>query len=242
MGMLKIERRSGDGIGADPTVDPPAGLDAPVPGVPTSPPPRLPGRRNPKWIALGVIAICLGALLSYLIYARVAAESSVLIMTRTVYRGSVIAAGDLAPVTVSGALPGDVVAADRADELVGRTALYDLVAGSVVPATAIGRSAVPPEGRAAVGIRLIEGRLPSGLLHPGSVVRLIALPAEGVEAGATDQYTGGVYPAKIIDAVDGADGMSMLVNVEVAADQAAAVALLSAQERLAVVRDHDGGR
>lgn len=241
--MLKIEKRRSNQAGTDPATDPSPGFEAGAPGTPTtSLPPRLPSRRNPKWIALGVIAICIGALLSYLIYARVAAESSVLIMTKTVYRGSVIAAEDIAPATVSGALPGNALPADQADELVGQTAIYDLIAGTVVPVGAIGEVTVPAEGRTVVGIRLIEGRAPSGLLHPGSVVRLIALPPEGVEADFIDQYTGSAYPAKVVDTVAGADGMSTLVNVDIAADQAAAVALLSAQERLAAVRDFDGER
>ncbi len=37
----------------------------------TPEPPRIPGRRNPKWIALGIVALCLGALLSYAVYNRV---------------------------------------------------------------------------------------------------------------------------------------------------------------------------
>jgi hypothetical protein len=50
----------------------------------TPPPPRLPGRRNPRWIALGVAAICLGGLLSYVLYSRVASETAVLAATRTI--------------------------------------------------------------------------------------------------------------------------------------------------------------
>ncbi len=236
--MLRIEKR---GTGSSDTT-PESGVDQEFGDGAIAQPPRLPGRRNPKWIALGVIAICLGALLSYVIYAKVAAESSVLIMTTTVYRGSVIAVEDLAPVTISGSAAGNAVAADRAGELIGRTAIYDLVAGSIVPAGAIGEVAVPAEGRTVVGLRLVEGRAPVGLLHPGSVLRLIALPPEGAEPGFTDQYTGGAYPAKVVDAVEGADGMSTLVNVDVAADQAATVAFLAAQDRLAAVRDFDGER
>ena len=42
----------------------------------TPQPPRLPARRNPKWIALGIVALCLGGLLSYLIYTRIATETA----------------------------------------------------------------------------------------------------------------------------------------------------------------------
>ncbi len=236
--MLRIEKRGS--ARADTAPEP--GSDQEFRDGATAQPPRLPGRRNPKWIALGVIAICLGALLSYVIYAKVAAESSVLIMTKTVYRGSVIMAEDLAPVTISGTAAGNAVLADQADELVGRTAIYDLVSGSIVPAGAIGEVMIPAEGRTVVGVRLVEGRAPVGLLHPGSVLRLIALPPEGAEPEFADQHTGDAFPATVVDAIDGADGMSTLVNVDVPADQAAAVAFLAAQDRLAAVRDFDGER
>ena len=58
--------------------------------ITTPEPPRLPARRNPKWIAIGIVAICLGGLLSYVIYAKVATESDVVAMAATVYRGEVI--------------------------------------------------------------------------------------------------------------------------------------------------------
>ena len=50
----------------------------------------MPGRRNPKWIALGIVALCLGGLLSYVIYARVATETTVVSVAQTVYRGEII--------------------------------------------------------------------------------------------------------------------------------------------------------
>src|SRR5512133_3996563 len=65
-------------------------------------PPRLPGRRNPKWIALGIVAICLGGLLSYMIYARVATETAVVAVAHTVYRGEAIDQGDLGTITLRG--------------------------------------------------------------------------------------------------------------------------------------------
>ena len=110
---------------------PPAGEGTGGRARPATPePPRLPARRNPKWIALGVIAICLGGLLSYVIYARVATESAVVAMAATVYRGEVIEAGDLTSITLSGDPSVPTVPADQAVSLVGQRAAYDLVDGS----------------------------------------------------------------------------------------------------------------
>lgn len=200
-------------------------------------PPRLPGRRNPRWIALGVLALCLGALLSYVVYARVAAEATVVALAATVYRGEVVERGDLTTVRLrAGSLPDTVPAADL-DLLVGQRAVYDLPAGSVLAAGSVAATAVPAEGRAAVGIKLASGRSPEVLLLPSSPVRLVALPPPSAATSAGDELSGKTYPARVLDQAPGADGTSILLDVEVDQAQAPTIALLAAQERIAVVRD-----
>src|SRR6187200_924942 len=99
--------------------------------------PRLPGRRNPKWIALGIVALCLGCLLSYVIYARVATESTVVAAAHTVYRGETIEHADLATITVrEGSLP-HAIPASQLQDLVGQRAAFDLVEGSAIISTAV---------------------------------------------------------------------------------------------------------
>ncbi len=197
----------------------------------------MPGRRNPKWIALGVVALCLGALLSYLIYSKVATETSVVALAQTVYRGEQIEAGDLATVVVQGDTLRDTVPARDRDSLIGKRAGFDLPAGSVLSRTSVTDTAVPEPGSAVVGLKLAAGRAPAALLLPSSPVRLVALPQSGTEINATDKLAGKTYVAQIIDKRDGADGTSIEVNVTVASDQAPTIALLAAQDRIAVVRD-----
>jgi hypothetical protein len=203
---------------------------------PVPDPPRIPGRRNPKWIALGVIALCLGGLLSYVIYARVASETSVVAVAHTVYRGETIERDDLTTISIrSGTLP-QVVPAGQLSSLVGRHAVFDLPEGSVVSAAALADTAVPDVGRAVVGLKLSAGRTPTSLLLPSARVRLVALPA--ADAGSTaDNLSGRIFSARIVDQAAGADGTSILVNVDVSADQAPTIALLAAMDRIAVVRD-----
>jgi hypothetical protein len=43
----------------------------------------------------------------------------------------------------------------------------------------------------------------------------------------------------VVDTSDGADGTSILVNVDVSATDAPAIALLAAQDRIALLRDAD---
>jgi hypothetical protein len=213
---------------------------ASVAGPPVTPqPPRLPGRRNPKWIALGIVAICLGGLLSYMIYARVATETAVVAVAHTVYRGEAIDQGDLGTITLrGGTLPHAIPAAELA-ELVGKRAAFDLVEGSIVLSTAVIEAAIPAEGRAIVGIKLAPGRAPSNLLVPSSRVRLIAMPV-AADSSTTDKLEGTIFVGSVIDQSQGADGTSILVNVDVEAAAAPTIATLAAQDRVVIVQDAGG--
>jgi hypothetical protein len=202
----------------------------------TPQPPRMPGRRNPKWIALGIVALCLGGLLSYMIYARVASETAVVAAAHTVYRGETIEQGDLTTITIrNGSLP-QTMPATRLADLVGKRAVYDLIEGSVIPSAAVADQAVPAEGRAIVGLKLAPGRAPSNLLLPSSAVRLIAMPA-AADSSAADKLDGSIFIGRVIDQSPDADGTSILLNVDVEAGAAPTIAMLAAQDRIAVVRD-----
>lgn len=202
----------------------------------TPQPPRLPGRRNPKWIALGIVALCLGGLLSYVIYARIASETAVVAAAHTVYRGETIEQSDLATITLRGGSMPHTIPAAQLNDLVGKRAAFDLVEGSVISSTAVTDTAIPPEGRAIIGLKLTPGHAPGNLLLPASRVRLIAMPA-AADSSTTDKLTGSIFVGSVIDQSQAADGMSILVNVEVDAGAAPTIATLAAQDRVAVVRD-----
>ena len=208
----------------------PAGSPDPV----TPEPARMPGRRNPKWIALGIVALCLGGLLSYVIYSRVATETAVVAVANTVYRGELIDREDLTTITLQGSALAQAVPARDLDNLVGQRAAFDLAEGSVVVSSSVTAEAVPAVGRAVVGLKLAMGRVPTSLLVPSADLRLVALPPQD---GGTDSLTGDAFVARVIDQAPGADGATILLNVDVAAAQAPTIALLAAQDRIAVVRD-----
>lgn len=208
------------------------------PGVAATPaPPRLPGRRNPRWIAFGVLALCLGGLLAYAVYARVSPETTVLALSGTVYRGEVLEAADLTTVTLHGDLAGATVPAGAEAAVVGKRAVFDLPQGSLLAPSSVADAAVPPIGSAVVGLRLATGRAPSALLLPASPVRVVALPPATGTDDRKDPLAGKTYAGRVVDQSPGADGTSVVVNLEVAAEQAPTIALLGAQERVALVRD-----
>lgn len=209
----------------------------PPAGSPLTPqPPRLPGRRNPKWIALGIVALCLGGLLSYVIYARIATETAVVAAAHTVYRGETIERSDLATVTLRGGSLPHAIPATQLNDLVGKRAAFDLVEGSVISWTSVAVSTIPAEGRAIIGVKLAPGRAPSNLLLPASRVRLIAMPADA-DSSITDKLAGSIFAGSVIDQSQAADGTSILVNIDVDAAAAPTIATLAAQDRVAIVRD-----
>ena len=201
------------------------------------------GRRNPRWIALGVIALCLGGLLSFVIYTQVAAQTAVVAMAATVHRGELIQPTDLTTTTLSGTTKVSTVPADQLSSLVGRRAAYDLVEGSLVPAAAVSDVPLPASGRAVIGVKLEQGRAPTGLLVPSAPVRLVGLPpADQTQSGTSGSAAKPVAPTylgRVVDTSAGADGTSVLVNVDVSATDAPAIALLAAQDRIALLRDAD---
>lgn len=197
----------------------------------------MPGRRNPKWIALGVVALCLGGLLSFAIYSNVVTERTVVAMSQTVYRGEVIETADLSRVVIQGGGFDDAVPVARQAELVGQRAAFDLPAGSVLGAGWVTQAGVPQTGSAVVGLKLSTGRAPDALLLPAAPVRLVALPPSAETTTQADKLTGKTYSARIVSQSPGVDGTSIVVSVEVDDKIAPTIATLAAQDRIAVIRD-----
>ena len=221
---------------------PPAGPVGPA----LAPTPLLPAaatsrnRRSPKWIALGAIAICLGALASFVLYSQAAESHSVVALRDAVPRGTVIRATDLTVVTV-GSTPGiSTVAGDQLTSFVGRRTAVDLVAGSLLPPDAVTSDPLPLPQRSIVGIRLSDGRAPHEHLDPGNPVRLVAVPPANADADYRDSFSDLSVTGRVVEIVTLNDGQSVLLDVDVPATQAASIARLAAQDRIVAIRDAEG--
>ena len=194
-------------------------------------------RRNPKWVALGVIALCLGALGSFFLYNQLAEAREVVAVKASVFRGDVVTADDLTVVRV-GSTPGiDTVPAAQLSGLVGQHARVDMMSGTMLAPGMVAPIVEPAAGHSVVGIKLTSGRAPNGFLRSSSPIRLVAIPPAGATPGYKDAYTGLAIQATVVTATPAADGQSVLVDVDVEAGQAAQAALLAATDRLVAVRD-----
>lgn len=267
----------------DPSPDPDTGtsnstptwstFEAAAASTATHPPPAIGEqphartRRNPKWIALGILAICLGGLGSFFLYSHVTDAHQVVALTKTVHRGEKISSGDLTTVQVGNTSGVATVSSQRLSSMVGQVASYDLVKGALLSPASVGSEQPPGAGHGVIGIKVSEGRAPDGYLQPNTSVRLVVLPGHGMPSGSgqghsasdsshssntKDQSTGGGTS----DGKQNGSGNSksmpvmsakvlntsrvdggMFLNVELKTKHAIRAASYAAQDRVAVVRD-----
>ncbi|AOH46872.1 flagellar biosynthesis protein FlgA (plasmid) [Cutibacterium modestum] len=196
-------------------------------------------RRRPVFVAAGIAIVVVGALLiAQLIHAG-QTENRVLEVRSDVGRGEVIRDTDLVAVTVGQVGNVSTVPADQLDALVGKRAAVDLRSGSLLSAGAIGAAdTVPAPGKSLVGLKLAPGQVPIGDLTAGAKLRLIQTSALNGSATATDaaNTNGQSWDATMAASTKGTDQVT-LVNVEVKSGEAARIAQLTSQGRIAVVKD-----
>lgn len=207
----------------------PTKADITPPAAPRPDAVQLRARRSPRLIALGVLAIVLGALGAAALYSMNTDLVSVVVMARDVTRGNEIQSTDLAVVRMPATLQVEMSDADELDQMVGRTARNDLPAGAFPLPRHLGRDPIPAN-HFLVGIRLSSGRLPSAELPPGTRVQLISL-LEG-----DDTVVNAVVASSPI-MLD--DGSGHLLDVTVPDDAAAGVATLAATDQLVLIADGD---
>jgi hypothetical protein len=198
-------------------------------------PPRL--RRRPVYLAGGLLAVALGALLAAWLFTTAGNTRPVVAVRDSVYRGEVITAADLMTVNLAPDPALRTVAASGITAVVGQRATVDLPAGALLVAGSYARSPVPVNGQSLVGIWLTQGQLPGTTLHAGDRVRVVATPRqqENPPARAPD-----AVPATVTATTSAADG-HLLVTVSVPAAIAPQLGAMVATGRIALVVDSAAG-
>lgn len=187
-------------------------------------------RRSPAWLAFGLVAVCLGGLLSAFVYLNAVASIAVLRVNDTIYRGEVIDATDLSVVQVAAGLDLRTIADHRAEEIIGQAAVTDIPAGSLLLEGSWGVAA-QPAGVSRVGVRLSPGRFPGGDLRPGTPMLVVALPEANVEAELPASV-----PATLVAVPATQPDGSLAFDLYVATDRAELVSRLAAADRVALVQ------
>src|SRR5690606_9738448 len=146
-------------------------------------PPRTPRRPDPPepavrrvrvpQLALGVLLSGLAALGFVLFNAASVQRAPVLALASDVQRGQVLEVEDLQVVHVG---TDDVLAltpADRSELLVGRAAVTDLAAGTLVTVDQVAAGSALTPGAGVVGLALAPGQYPTPRLAIGDLVSVV---------------------------------------------------------------------
>lgn len=196
-------------------------------------------RRRPALIALGLALVAVSVLATVYLTSTLGQTYRVLAVSGDISRGSVIAAGDLAPVDLPmGPTLLKPVAAEQLDQIVGQVAATDLSAGQLLTSASFVDALVPSAGRSVVGVALAPNQMPAmEKLRAGDAVRVVETPATGGEPPAEAPLT---FSATVISIEQTSLGDQLVVDVEVASENAAALAARAATGRVAIVIDSLG--
>lgn len=200
-------------------------------------PPKL--RRRPFAIAIGVLIVVLGALITAFIVASAQDTVQVVAVRADVNRGDIIDAADLMTVALRPDPALRTVPADQLATLIGKRAATDLHAGGLVAPSSVTEQVIPPAGQTVVGIPLEVGQLPGWTLKNGDKVRIISTPR------AQDDLPSAKAPKLSVDVVVLAvhapldQSTVTVVDVLVPSDEAEQLGVLAATRRVALVLDND---
>lgn len=195
---------------------------------------RVRVRRNVRWLAAGILAMALGGLGTWALFSTLSDTRPALKVTHTLYRGQVIQPSDLAVVAVGKNSDIVGVGGDQLNAVVGQRATTDLPGGMLLVPGSYGQADLN-SGLARVGLKLDAGRITNTQLKPGSKVRVVFLAAQG-QTGAPPASVDAVLAMAPTVAADG----STLVDLNVAAAQAEAVARGGAAKQVVLIQQAEG--
>ncbi|MFG2405357.1 SAF domain-containing protein [Streptomyces brevispora] len=216
----------------------PAAAQAASPGLTPPTPPRTLAtrRRRPALIGLSVALIAAGGLAGAYTVLSSGERTPVLMVAKQVPYGAVVTERDLAVVSV-GLDPAlkPVAAADK-DEIIGKRAATDLLAGSLMTGGSVTDKPLLDENQQLVGLRLKPGQLPSTPLSPGRSVLVVSTPDAAANAdGKKQDEIPKTLPAEVIRVGEPDTSGNLTVDVSVAATDGAVLAARAASGDIALV-------
>ena len=160
-------------------------------------PPLTSGRRRLPELVLGIFLVAGCALGAVLLAASGRERTPVLALRHDVARGAVLSEGDLETVYVGSDSPIVYLREGNDEQVVGRAALADLKAGTLVTAEQFApQTDVLSAGDGALGLTLEAHEMPSVGLVPGDLVTVIAEDEAGggASVAATDAQVVSIQP------------------------------------------------
>jgi hypothetical protein len=183
------------------------------------------GRRQRRWsLALVAVLVTLGSALAFVVlWLNAGGREPVLALRDDVAAGQVIEADDLAVVRVSADGGVTLVSSSARDDVVGRPAAVNLVAGTLLVPDVVGTPSGLDAGTASIAIPVDTTLLPHEL-EAGDHVRIYRTAAAGQAEVAPPQTIG----TGVVLAVQDEEEAASDVRVSVTVDESAVPAIASA--------------
>lgn len=194
-----------------------------------------PRRRSPAMVSLGVVLVVIGALAAWQYVSAAGGDTKAyLAVYRPVPLGAQLTADDLQVVNIPPVQGLTPMSASDLSDAVGQYAKVELVPGTLLTATELVATNVPPTDKALVGLLLKPAQRPGRSLRAGDHVQLVPLP----DSSSEDQSGAGMPPPKLATVFEvfapDADG-STVVDVLVASADARTIASLGNAGRIAII-------
>ncbi|MFD7021657.1 SAF domain-containing protein [Promicromonospora sukumoe] len=210
------------------------------PQRPASPGPLKPtrARRRPALIALGLALVALSVLASVYVTTSQGETYQALAVNKPIPRGTALTASDVVVVELpTGPSALKSVSADEFDQTLTTVAATDLKEGQLLTPDSIAPELAPPSGQSIVGVALAPNQMPTSGLQAGNAVRIVETPATGGEPPVEAPFS---IAATVISTKPSSLGDQTVVDVQVASNNAAALAARAATGRVALVIDAVG--
>jgi hypothetical protein len=189
------------------------------------------GTRSVPLALVGVALVVVGALVFLALYASLDTRQSVLVATRDVAPGQVLAAEDLEVARVSASEGAASVPASRRAEVIGQPAAVGLVRGAILAPAQVGESSGLRMGQAEVVLK--PGQAPLAL-HQGARVEVIDNGGETAAGQARPVVLTNEAVVSDVGAPSASSGTTV-VSLTVPQPDAAAVAAAGAAGRVSLV-------
>ncbi|MCG7524563.1 SAF domain-containing protein [Streptomyces sp. OfavH-34-F] len=218
---------------------PAAAQEAPSGLTPPAPPRTLATRRRrPALIGLSVALIAAGGLAGAFTVLSSGERTPVLMVAKQIPYGEVVTERDLTVVSIGLDPALETVAAADKDEIVGKRATTDLLAGSLVTGESVTDKPLIGRDQQLVGLRLKPGQLPTTPLTPGRSVLVVSTPDASAntdpEGGKRDEMPK-TLPAEVVRVGEPDTNGNLTVDVAVASTDGAVLASRAASGDIALV-------
>ncbi|WP_245973013.1 SAF domain-containing protein [Actinoplanes lutulentus] len=157
------------------------------------------------FVALGSLLVIVCVLAYAWGAVRLGDRIQVLSVARPVAAGQSITAADLIQVSAAEDPGVLLIPVAQVDEVIGRTAVVPLVAGTLLTPALIGEAAFPPVGKVTASLALKPGQYPQGLPNGAQVAAFVSTGGTGTDVSNTAADRATAAPTRIQAVVLGVD-------------------------------------